>query len=200
MSYFCGEKLVWLYSILFELVLQRKTGGGSNIIVTQRSSFMEQICAWSSSENQNTHKLTDLNFKHDIYTVKQPQLWPHLVNIPGRAIINDFNAYVHSARIISLSILFYLYTHINVWIYVCLLQIGRSQIFLVSPDTKKVAIEKSFREISFCSQVCSVMLTIGCCGSQLIILCQHNGFFSNRSLINNQAWLSKILISWMKAE
>ncbi|XP_056316742.1 TBC1 domain family member 1 isoform X2 [Danio aesculapii] len=30
--------------------------------------------------------------------------------------------------------------------------IGRSQIFLVSPDTKKVAIEKSFREISFCSQ------------------------------------------------
>ncbi|XP_059407932.1 TBC1 domain family member 1-like isoform X2 [Carassius carassius] len=27
-----------------------------------------------------------------------------------------------------------------------------SQIFLVSPDTKKVAIEKSFREISFCSQ------------------------------------------------
>lgn len=32
---------------------------------------------------------------------------------------------------------------------------GRSQIFLVSPDTKKVAIEKSFREISFCSQVCA---------------------------------------------
>uniref|UniRef100_A0A8C2F371 TBC1 domain family member 4 n=1 Tax=Cyprinus carpio TaxID=7962 RepID=A0A8C2F371_CYPCA len=33
-----------------------------------------------------------------------------------------------------------------------LFTIGRSQIFLVSPDTKKVAIEKSFREISFCSQ------------------------------------------------
>lgn len=32
---------------------------------------------------------------------------------------------------------------------------GRSQIFLVSPDTKKVSIEKSFKEISFCSQVCS---------------------------------------------
>ncbi|KAG9342450.1 hypothetical protein JZ751_016452 [Albula glossodonta] len=30
--------------------------------------------------------------------------------------------------------------------------VGKSQIFLVSPDTKKVAIEKSFREISFCSQ------------------------------------------------
>uniref|UniRef100_A0A673IBI4 TBC1 domain family member 4 n=1 Tax=Sinocyclocheilus rhinocerous TaxID=307959 RepID=A0A673IBI4_9TELE len=33
-----------------------------------------------------------------------------------------------------------------------LFTIGCSQIFLVSPDTKKVAIEKSFREISFCSQ------------------------------------------------
>ncbi|XP_056626884.1 TBC1 domain family member 1 isoform X2 [Triplophysa dalaica] len=33
-----------------------------------------------------------------------------------------------------------------------LFTIGRFQIFLVSPDTKKVAIEKSFREISFCSQ------------------------------------------------
>ncbi|XP_034157063.1 TBC1 domain family member 1 isoform X3 [Pangasianodon hypophthalmus] len=33
-----------------------------------------------------------------------------------------------------------------------LFMIGRSQIFLVSPDSKKVAIEKSFREISFCSQ------------------------------------------------
>uniref|UniRef100_A0A9J7XYX3 TBC1 domain family member 4 n=1 Tax=Cyprinus carpio carpio TaxID=630221 RepID=A0A9J7XYX3_CYPCA len=33
-----------------------------------------------------------------------------------------------------------------------LFMIGCSQIFLVSPDTKKVAIEKSFREISFCSQ------------------------------------------------
>ncbi|KAM9819092.1 TBC1 domain family member 1 isoform 3-T3 [Syngnathus typhle] len=33
-----------------------------------------------------------------------------------------------------------------------LFTVGRSQIFLVSPDTKKVAIEKNFREISFCSQ------------------------------------------------
>uniref|UniRef100_A0A3B1JN01 TBC1 domain family member 4 n=1 Tax=Astyanax mexicanus TaxID=7994 RepID=A0A3B1JN01_ASTMX len=33
-----------------------------------------------------------------------------------------------------------------------LFTIGHSQIFLVSPDSKKVAIEKSFREISFCSQ------------------------------------------------
>uniref|UniRef100_A0A6Q2XYJ7 TBC1 domain family member 4 n=1 Tax=Esox lucius TaxID=8010 RepID=A0A6Q2XYJ7_ESOLU len=33
-----------------------------------------------------------------------------------------------------------------------LFMVGRSQIFLVSPDTKKVSIEKSFREISFCSQ------------------------------------------------
>ncbi|XP_069553576.1 TBC1 domain family member 1 isoform X2 [Brachyistius frenatus] len=33
-----------------------------------------------------------------------------------------------------------------------LFTVGRSQIFLISPDTKKVAIEKSFREISFCSQ------------------------------------------------
>uniref|UniRef100_A0A3B3UZX0 TBC1 domain family member 1 n=1 Tax=Poecilia latipinna TaxID=48699 RepID=A0A3B3UZX0_9TELE len=33
-----------------------------------------------------------------------------------------------------------------------LFTVGKSQIFLVSPDTKKVAIEKSFREISFCSQ------------------------------------------------
>ncbi|MGH0162753.1 UNVERIFIED_CONTAM: hypothetical protein FKN15_064569 [Acipenser sinensis] len=34
----------------------------------------------------------------------------------------------------------------------CPLQIGQSQIYLISPDTKKVAIEKTFREISFCSQ------------------------------------------------
>ncbi|GAA6084175.1 TBC1 domain family member 1 isoform X1, partial [Tachysurus ichikawai] len=33
-----------------------------------------------------------------------------------------------------------------------LFMIGHAQIFLVSPDSKKVAIEKSFREISFCSQ------------------------------------------------
>ncbi|XP_076021583.1 TBC1 domain family member 1 isoform X2 [Genypterus blacodes] len=33
-----------------------------------------------------------------------------------------------------------------------LFTVGRSQIFLVSPDTKKVAIEKCFKEISFCSQ------------------------------------------------
>ncbi|XP_068176988.1 TBC1 domain family member 1 isoform X2 [Antennarius striatus] len=33
-----------------------------------------------------------------------------------------------------------------------LFTVGKSQIFLVSPDTKKVAIEKSFKEISFCSQ------------------------------------------------
>ncbi|XP_053713474.1 TBC1 domain family member 1-like isoform X2 [Synchiropus splendidus] len=33
-----------------------------------------------------------------------------------------------------------------------LFTVGRSQIYLVSPDTKKVAIEKSFKEISFCSQ------------------------------------------------
>ncbi|XP_053273563.1 TBC1 domain family member 1 isoform X1 [Pleuronectes platessa] len=33
-----------------------------------------------------------------------------------------------------------------------LFMVGRSQIFLVSPDTKKIAIEKTFREISFCSQ------------------------------------------------
>uniref|UniRef100_A0A1A7XU50 TBC1 (Tre-2/USP6, BUB2, cdc16) domain family, member 1 n=1 Tax=Iconisemion striatum TaxID=60296 RepID=A0A1A7XU50_9TELE len=33
-----------------------------------------------------------------------------------------------------------------------LFTVGKSQIFLVSPDTKKVSIEKSFREISFCSQ------------------------------------------------
>ncbi|XP_062865248.1 TBC1 domain family member 1 [Trichomycterus rosablanca] len=33
-----------------------------------------------------------------------------------------------------------------------LFTIGHSQIFLVSPDSKKVAIEKSFKEISYCSQ------------------------------------------------
>uniref|UniRef100_A0A672JEW0 Rab-GAP TBC domain-containing protein n=1 Tax=Salarias fasciatus TaxID=181472 RepID=A0A672JEW0_SALFA len=41
-----------------------------------------------------------------------------------------------------------------------LFTVGRSQIYLVSPDTKKVAIEKSFREISFCSQVDEIMLTL----------------------------------------
>ncbi|XP_029601245.1 TBC1 domain family member 1, partial [Salmo trutta] len=41
-----------------------------------------------------------------------------------------------------------------------LFMVGRSQIFLVSPDTKKVSIEKSFREISFCSQVDEIMLTL----------------------------------------
>uniref|UniRef100_A0A4W3I9X1 TBC1 domain family member 4 n=1 Tax=Callorhinchus milii TaxID=7868 RepID=A0A4W3I9X1_CALMI len=33
-----------------------------------------------------------------------------------------------------------------------LFTIGQSEIYLISPDTKKVAIEKSFKEISFCSQ------------------------------------------------
>ncbi|KAM7113059.1 TBC1 domain family member 1 isoform 6-T9 [Ciconia maguari] len=31
-------------------------------------------------------------------------------------------------------------------------EIGQSEVYLISPDTKKVAIEKSFKEISFCSQ------------------------------------------------
>ncbi|XP_065489563.1 TBC1 domain family member 1 isoform X6 [Caloenas nicobarica] len=31
-------------------------------------------------------------------------------------------------------------------------KIGQSEVYLISPDTKKVAIEKSFKEISFCSQ------------------------------------------------
>ncbi|KAL2098353.1 hypothetical protein ACEWY4_007560 [Coilia grayii] len=35
---------------------------------------------------------------------------------------------------------------------IMLFTVGRTQIFLVSPDSKKVAIEKSFKEISFCSQ------------------------------------------------
>uniref|UniRef100_F6SIC0 TBC1 domain family member 4 n=1 Tax=Ornithorhynchus anatinus TaxID=9258 RepID=F6SIC0_ORNAN len=33
-----------------------------------------------------------------------------------------------------------------------LFTIGQSAVFLISPDTKKVALEKSFKEISFCSQ------------------------------------------------
>ncbi|CAF94288.1 unnamed protein product [Tetraodon nigroviridis] len=33
-----------------------------------------------------------------------------------------------------------------------LFMVTRSQIFLISPETKKVSMEKSFREISFCSQ------------------------------------------------
>ncbi|KAJ8336038.1 hypothetical protein SKAU_G00393810 [Synaphobranchus kaupii] len=54
-----------------------------------------------------------------------------------------------------------------------LFTVGKSQIFLVSPDTKKVAMEKSFREISFCSQgvrhvdhfgfICRESLENGCC-------------------------------------
>uniref|UniRef100_UPI001EAF5F0F TBC1 domain family member 1-like n=1 Tax=Oncorhynchus gorbuscha TaxID=8017 RepID=UPI001EAF5F0F len=42
-----------------------------------------------------------------------------------------------------------LFMTLGFYICVCFLP---GQIFLVSPDTKKVAIEKSFREISFCSQ------------------------------------------------
>ncbi|NXS90973.1 TBCD1 protein, partial [Jacana jacana] len=33
-----------------------------------------------------------------------------------------------------------------------LFTIGQSEVYLISPDTKKVAMEKSFKEISFCSQ------------------------------------------------
>ncbi|XP_027542286.1 TBC1 domain family member 1 isoform X4 [Neopelma chrysocephalum] len=33
-----------------------------------------------------------------------------------------------------------------------LFTIGQSEVYLISPDTKKIAIEKSFKEISFCSQ------------------------------------------------
>uniref|UniRef100_A0A480L3G7 TBC1 domain family member 1 n=1 Tax=Sus scrofa TaxID=9823 RepID=A0A480L3G7_PIG len=31
-------------------------------------------------------------------------------------------------------------------------QIGQSEVYLISPDTKKIALEKNFKEISFCSQ------------------------------------------------
>ncbi|MBZ3877299.1 TBC1 domain family member 1 [Sciurus carolinensis] len=30
--------------------------------------------------------------------------------------------------------------------------IGQSEVYLISPDTKKIALEKNFKEISFCSQ------------------------------------------------
>ncbi|XP_064190522.1 TBC1 domain family member 1 isoform X2 [Anguilla rostrata] len=52
-----------------------------------------------------------------------------------------------------------------------LFTVGKSQIFLVSPDTKKVAMEKSFREISFCSQ-----------GIRHV---DHFGFICRESLENN---------------
>lgn len=32
-------------------------------------------------------------------------------------------------------------------------KIGQSEVYLISPDTKKIALEKNFKEISFCSQV-----------------------------------------------
>ncbi|XP_077157785.1 TBC1 domain family member 1-like isoform X6 [Paroedura picta] len=35
---------------------------------------------------------------------------------------------------------------------IMLFTIGQSEVYIISPDTKKVAIEKSFKEISFCSQ------------------------------------------------
>uniref|UniRef100_A0A8C5X1E4 TBC1 domain family member 1 n=1 Tax=Malurus cyaneus samueli TaxID=2593467 RepID=A0A8C5X1E4_9PASS len=41
-----------------------------------------------------------------------------------------------------------------------LFTIGQSEVYLISPDTKKVAIEKSFKEISFCSQVDEIMMTL----------------------------------------
>lgn len=34
-----------------------------------------------------------------------------------------------------------------------LFTIGQSEVYLISPDTKKIALQKNFKEISFCSQV-----------------------------------------------
>uniref|UniRef100_A0A8C3WV05 TBC1 domain family member 1 n=1 Tax=Catagonus wagneri TaxID=51154 RepID=A0A8C3WV05_9CETA len=41
-----------------------------------------------------------------------------------------------------------------------LFTIGQSEVYLISPDTKKVALEKHFKEISFCSQVDEIMMTL----------------------------------------
>nr|XP_058923591.1 TBC1 domain family member 1 isoform X8 [Kogia breviceps] len=38
-----------------------------------------------------------------------------------------------------------------------LFTIGQSEVYLISPDTKKIALEKNFKEISFCSQALVVM-------------------------------------------
>lgn len=40
------------------------------------------------------------------------------------------------------------------FLFICLFfKIGQSEVYLISPDTKKIALEKNFKEISFCSQV-----------------------------------------------
>nr|XP_044985962.1 TBC1 domain family member 1-like isoform X2 [Jaculus jaculus] len=39
-------------------------------------------------------------------------------------------------------------------------KIGQSEVYLISPDTKKVALEKSFKEIFFCSHVDEIMMTL----------------------------------------
>ncbi|XP_072476569.1 TBC1 domain family member 1 isoform X9 [Notamacropus eugenii] len=41
-----------------------------------------------------------------------------------------------------------------------LFTIGQSEVYLISPDTKKIALEKNFKEISFCSQVDEIMMTL----------------------------------------
>ena len=33
-----------------------------------------------------------------------------------------------------------------------LFTVGQSEVYLISPDTKKIAVEKNFQEIFFCSQ------------------------------------------------
>uniref|UniRef100_A0A8C6X906 TBC1 domain family member 4 n=1 Tax=Naja naja TaxID=35670 RepID=A0A8C6X906_NAJNA len=43
---------------------------------------------------------------------------------------------------------------------IMLFTIGQSEVYIISPETKKVVIEKSFKEISFCSQVDEIMMTL----------------------------------------
>lgn len=40
-------------------------------------------------------------------------------------------------------------------LFLCL-QVGRFEVNLISPDSKTVVLEKNFKDISFCSQVCSL--------------------------------------------
>ncbi|XP_039651308.1 TBC1 domain family member 1 isoform X2 [Perca fluviatilis] len=125
-----------------------KEGNSGGLVGGLRRVLAFQSNGLESSDNGNGAARSPTTGKHPVLFKRDPS-FPCLQALdenglsPEISLTSTTDSHTHSAGVQPTSL------QEN---RTMLFTVGRSQIFLVSPDTKKVAIEKSFREISFCSQ------------------------------------------------
>uniref|UniRef100_A0A8D0AAA4 TBC1 domain family member 1 n=1 Tax=Sander lucioperca TaxID=283035 RepID=A0A8D0AAA4_SANLU len=140
----CIEK----FSRLHGSGTSNKEGNGGGLVGGLRRVLAFQSNGLERSDNGNGAARSPTTGKHPVLFKRDPS-FPCLQALdenglsPEISHTNTTDSHTHSAGVQPTSL------QEN---RTMLFTVGRSQIFLVSPDTKKVAIEKSFREISFCSQ------------------------------------------------